>query len=99
MHALNHLYDAPVVNRSDCKAVAREFARRTRQPEEDHLLPETGWLSIEIMNILALTRPDAKHIEEAPRKWTALQAEVGVAAMVNWNQSHWTVLKLSLIHI
>ena len=75
MHALNHLYEAPVVNRNDCRAVAREYARKTRQRLRDHLFPNTGWLSIEIMNILALTRPEAKHVEEASQAWATLQMD------------------------
>ena len=92
MHALNHYYGAPVVEKGDCLAAVREFAKRTGQREADHLFRESGWLSIEVMNILALTRVPQKHIEESARDWRELQAEDGVAAMVNWNQAHWTVL-------
>ena len=92
-HALNHYYGAPVVEKSDCLAAVREFAKQTGQREEHHLFRESGWLSIEVMNILALTRFPQKHIEESAQDWGALRAEAGVAAMVNWNRTHWTVLK------
>lgn len=91
--ALNHYYGARVVEKSDCVAAVREFAKKTGQLEEDHLCQDTGWLSIDIMNILALTRFPQKHIEESAQDWGVLQAEAGVAAMVNWNRTHWTMLK------
>ena len=94
MHALNHYFGGPFVQRNDCISAAQQLARKTSERESDHLYPVSGWLSIETMNILAATRPGlGKHIQEGAREWRTLQAEVGVEAMVNWNQTHWTVLK------
>jgi hypothetical protein len=91
MHALNHYFDGPYVDIGECRSAVTQFARKTGQRESDHLYPESGWLSIDIMNILAGIR--GKHVEEGAREWQALRAEGAVAAMVNWNQTHWTVLK------
>ena len=59
---------------------------------QDHLCPRTGWLSIDVMNILGAGQLGV-HVEENSIDWTELQRCAGSAALVNWNQTHWTVLQ------
>ena len=59
MHALNNLLGGPYVSQADCRSAALEVRRRLTQAGagdvEDlaqHLNPETGWLSIDVINVL-----------------------------------------------
>ena len=59
----------------------------------EHLDPVTGWLSIDVLNVLGDV--------ELPKNGHGLQVasvsgdswRLGEDAMVNWNNHHWTVLQ------
>ena len=52
---------------------------------------DTGWLSISTINAIGATR--GLHVEEGATDWGSLQAEPRCAAMLNWNNRHWTLLQ------
>ena len=57
-----------------------------------HLSPDSGYLSIDVINLLG-SAILGLHIEEAHTAWDALRQCQGASALVNWNQAHWTVLE------
>ena len=100
MHALNHFLGGPYVTKPDCKAAARQIAEQLSQvaggDREDlaqHLHPDTGWLSIDVINRLGSTRPEPFHVDEASVPWEVLQHVGSCAALVNWSNQHWTLLE------
>ena len=58
MHALNNLLGGPYVTQDDCRRACGEVCRRLsevgggREDRRQHLDPDTGWLSIDVINIL-----------------------------------------------
>ena len=81
------------------------------EPISNHLDPLTGWLSIDVINVLGQANLGL-HVEAARVSWPdGLRRQQDGAALVNWNKRHWTVLQrdpsgdgwmhtnLSLIHI
>ena len=57
-----------------------------------HIDPLTGFLSVQVINVLGSSTLGL-HVEEASTFWEHLQTERGAAALVNWNNQHWTVLQ------
>ena len=55
------------------------------------LNPDTGWLSIGIINVLGSTLGLA--VDGAAIALTKLLEEEEVACLLNWNNAHWTVLQ------
>ena len=99
MHALNNYMLEPLVQQDDCKRAALQVVRRLSEvgagDEEalsQHLHPKTGWLSLDVINVLGQANLGI-HVESARTAWLELQGQEGCAALVNWNQSHWTVLQ------
>ena len=69
MHALNNLFGGPYVNTDACRLAASQVATALSQvggvdPDAVslHLHPETGWLSIDVINVLAASTLGA-HVE------------------------------------
>ena len=59
---------------------------------EEHLDPQTGWLSIDVMNVLGVAQLGL-HVDGAPADWNQLQGIENGAAFVNWNKTHWSILQ------
>ena len=99
MHALNNYMLAPLVEQDDCRRAAHEVVQRLSEGRagdmelmSSHLDFETGWLSIDVINVLGQANLGI-HVESASTNWLNLVDQQGAAALVNWNQSHWTVLQ------
>ena len=59
----------------------------------NHLDPRTGWLSIDVINVLGQANLGL-HVEAARvRCLEDLRGEEDRAALANWNNRHWTVLQ------
>ena len=98
MHALNNFLGGPYVTENACRNAVRSLVSRLSEApggdEEDaaaHLDPNTGFLSIDVMNVLGVGVLGL-HVEGAAVSWEDLQIERPGAAMVNWNNNHWTVI-------
>ena len=99
MHALNNFRGGPFVSKDDCIAAARQVVADLSQvaegDQEDfarHLDRSTGWLSIDVINRLGAANLNV-HVDGASVLWEDLQQEEHAAALVNWNNAHWTVLR------
>ena len=94
LHALNHYRGGPFVTQDACRrAAARAVAALSqvdggdREAMAHHLDPVTGFLSIDVINILGESVLGL-HVEESATPLAALSAEQGAAALVNWNNQH-----------
>ena len=101
MHALNnYCLNGRLVQQQDCRDAARLVARRLTdalagdvESISNHLDPLTGWLSIDVINVLGQANLGL-HVEAARVSWLdGLCHQQDGAALVNWNQQHWTVLQ------
>ena len=99
MHALNNYLQGPYVTQGSCQLAAASVVRRLSQvgggDVEDlsqHLHPVTGWLSIDVINVLGAGVLGI-HVEAAEASWMELREESDGAALVNWSNQHWTVLQ------
>ena len=99
MHALNNYLLGPFVNQDSCRLAAHQVAQRltdaqsgSEEPMSRHLDPETGWLSIDVINVLCHSNLGL-HVDVATTTWRMLQTREDGAALLNWNQQHWTVLQ------
>ena len=83
-----------MVDKASCRAAARQVRDSLGGAvlESDHLDPQTGYLSIDVINLLGSANLGI-HVEEAPTEWEVLRQCQGARALINWNQSHWTVLE------
>ena len=97
MHALNNYLQGPHVTRNACRAAAAIVSTNLSQAgggdAEDygcHLHPETGWLSIDVINVLGATL--GIEVEGAPMTVTSLLQGCEVDCLVNCNNKHRTVL-------
>ena len=98
LHALNNYLGGPYVRRDDCGlAAARVCTMLSQAGDGDaelpawHLNPDTGWLSIDVINVLGSTLGLA--VDGAAIALTKLLEEDEVACLLNWNNAHWTVLQ------
>ena len=94
MHALNNLLRGPVVDKKACNLAARRVRASLGDAdlESAHLNPQTGFLSIDVINVLGSANLGI-HVEERSTAWEELRHCHGARALLNWNQSHWTVLE------
>ena len=101
MHALNnYCLNGRLVQQQDCRDAARLVAWRLTdaragdvEPISNHLDPLTGWLSIDVINVLGQANLGL-HVEAARVSWPdGLRRQQDGAALVNWNKRHWTVLQ------
>ena len=98
MHVLNNYLGGPYVTQDACRRAARRAAAALSEAGlgdaealQNHIDLATGFLSIEVINILGAGTLGL-HVEEAATSWSHLQAERPGAAFVNWNNQHWTLL-------
>ena len=101
MHALNnYCLRGRLVEKEDCVRAANQVVGRLTEARggdaerrENHLDPDSGWLSIDVINVLGLANLGL-HVEEASITWNDLQQRgQDGAALVNWNKQHWTILQ------
>ena len=94
MHALNNLLHGPLVDKDACQCAAQlvRAELRGRDSESQHLHPEAGFLSIDVINLLGAANLGI-HVDETPIMWDVLRQCNGARALINWNQSHWTILE------
>ena len=99
MHALNNYLGGPYITRDACVRAARQVVFDLSQvgggdveDQGNHLHPVTGWLSVQVINVLGASLLGV-HVEERATTWEELRRAAPCAALVNWNNSHWTVLR------
>ena len=94
MHALNNLLRGDYVDKDACTRAAAQIRRALGGAvlESDHLDPQSGFLSIDVINLLGSANLGI-HVDETPTSWEELRHCHGARAMINWNQSHWSVLE------
>ena len=94
MHALNNLLGGPMVNQDACRVAARNVCDSLGGADSvcAHLDPYNGFLSIDVINLLGSANFGI-HVEENPTAWEVLRQSHGARALINWNQTHWTVLE------
>ena len=95
MHAVNNYRLGPCISKEQCRQAAHTVVRQlgAGNTMSEHLDPLTGWLSIDVLNVLGDV--------ELPKNGHGLQVasvsgdswRLGGDAMVNWNNHHWTVLQ------
>ena len=98
MHAINNFLGGPYCTRDACRdACSRVVAALSQasggdvEPFAQHLDLETGWLSIDIINLLGASQLGI-HVEGDSMSLSAFLTQGEVDAFVNWNNQHWTVL-------
>ena len=99
MHALNNFLAGPYVTQDACRRAAEravamlsQVAGGDAEAMAHHLHPATGFLSIDVINILGAGALGL-HVEGNTTPWPRLRADPDGAALVNWNNRHWTVLQ------
>ena len=94
MHALNNLLRGPLVDRQSCKAAALQVRDMLDGADllSSHLDPHTGYLSIDVINLLGSANLGI-HVAESHTAWETVSQCHGASALINWNQRHWTVLE------
>ena len=95
MHAFNNYHLRRCITQDHCRSAAQQVVRGLRGADHisNHLDLKTGWLSIDVLNMLGDT-----HLAD-----NGLGLQVALTAgdtwrqredaMVNWNNTHWTVLQ------
>ena len=98
MHSLNNFLGGPYCTRADCRSACSQVVEALSQAvggdveaSAQHLDPETGWLSIDVINVLGAGQLGI-HVEGGSMSLDAFLAQGDVDAFVNWNNQHWTVL-------
>ena len=98
MHALNNYLGGPYVTRDDCGLAAAHVCTIFSEAGDGdaellawHLNPDSGWLSIDVINALGSTLGLA--VDGADFALNKLLEEEEVACLVNCNNAHWTVLQ------
>jgi len=98
MHALNHYLGGPYITPDSCRRACSqvvvalsEAAGGRAEDSSHHLDQESGWLSIDVINILdqALFGFQVEGCSTPLDEWATLGDGT---ALVNWNKQHWTVL-------
>ena len=94
MHALNNLLGGQWVNQEACRIAANNVRGSLSGADsvDNHLDPVTGFLSIDVINLLGSANLGI-HVEGKPTAWEVLRESHGARALINWNQTHWTVLE------
>ena len=98
MHSLNNFLGGPYVTQEDCRracsqvvAALSEAAGGRRESSMQHLHPQTGWLSIDVINVLG-TGLLGLHVEADSVSLEGLALQDVADVFVNCNNQHWTVL-------
>lgn len=100
MHTLNNLLGGPYVNKEQCRRAARrvvhalsEAGAGDLESADDHLHLVTGWLSIDVLNVIGLGTL-GPHVVESAGALDAVRCNTAVSVwLVNWNNQHWSALR------
>ena len=103
MHALNNYLGGPYVNKNGCLDAVRQVCARLsqeagergggdREDEAQHLDPASGWLSIDVINVLGASNLGL-HVEGDEVGLSTFFQEGASGALVNFNGAHWTCLR------
>ena len=100
MHALNNYLRGPYVTCEACFAAANVVVQELnaagggfKELLSNHLDVRSGWLSVDVINVLGAANFNL-HVEgERPCSFGAFKSGGHRAAFVNWNNQHWTVLE------
>ena len=89
---------APYATQQACKSAASHVVARLERADAvgEHLDSVTGFLSIDVINIIG-TQLNT-HVGGNVTDWPQLRAEQTGAALVNWNNTHCTVLQRDPSH-
>ena len=98
MHATNNYLGAPYCREDACRracsqvvAALSEALGGDIETSAQHLDPETGWLSIDVINVMGAGQLGI-HVEGNSISLDAFIAQGATDVFVNWNNTHWTVL-------
>lgn len=98
MHAINNFLGGPYCTREDCRSASSQVVAALSEAlggdveaQAQHLDPETGWLSVDVINVLGAGQLGI-HVEGDSMSLDAFVGQGDVDAFVNWNNQHWTVL-------
>ena len=99
MHALNSYKKGDYVQKKDCRLAALQVCKRLSEvhgqdmEELDlNLDPDTGWLSIDVINVLGAANLGI-HVDPSPSEVSQDLLEGMSDYLVNCNNMHWTVLR------
>ena len=97
-HAINNFLGGDFVTKDTCRRacsqVVAALSEATGGDSEDsslHLHPESGWLSVDVINVIAAGQLGF-HVEASSTSLEDFMARGSGAAFLNWNNQHWTVL-------
>ena len=104
MHALNNFLGGPYVTPDACRracsqvvAALSQAAGGGAEDRSQHLHPDSGWLSIDVINVLGQGLFGV-HVEGSSISLDEFLAFAEACALVNWNNQHWTVLRSRSFH-
>lgn len=100
MRALNNFLRGPYVTREACLAAANVVLQDLeargggfREALANHLDVNSGWLSVDVINVLGAANFNL-HVEgERPCSFAAFKSSGHRAAFINWSNQHWTILE------
>jgi len=99
MHAVNNFLKGAYVDEENCRLACSqvvvslsEAAGGDAEDSSHHLDQESGWLSIDVINVLGQGL-FGFHVQGHSVSLDEFVARGEEAALVNWNNQHWTVLK------
>ena len=98
MHSLNNFLGGPYVTQDACRracsqvvSALSEVAGGRRESSHLHLHPQSGWLSIDVINVIG-SGLLGLHVEADSVSFDSLALQNGADVFVNCNNQHWTVL-------
>ena len=98
MHSLNNFLGGPYVTQDACRracsqvvSALSEVAGGHRESSHLHLHPQSGWLSIDVINVIG-SGLLGLHVEADSVSFDSLALQNGADVFVNCNNQHWTVL-------
>ena len=98
MRVISNYLGGPYCTRDECRSACERVVTALSEAAgghgEDmiqHLDPETGWLSIDVINVLGQAQMGL-HVEGNTVSLDTFLAEGAVGAFVNCNNHHWTLL-------
>ena len=99
MHALNNYKGGPYIQKEDCRRAAVHVCNRLSEAlggdvedHTEHLDQESGWLSIDVINVLGAANLGI-HVDPAPFPIRDLEQAGPASFLVNCNKMRWTVSK------
>ena len=91
MHALNNFLGGPYAAPDDCVRACSQVVAVLSEDSSQHLDQDSGGLSIDVINVLGQGL-FGSHVEGHSASIEEFVALGDGAALVNWNNEHWTAL-------